>query len=127
MRRHLEPRREVGPELEPVHPTIRVALGHLLVEHATAGRHPLDVPRPDDTAVAQAIAMFHGSRQHVHDRLDASVRMPGKPAADNPPAGRRESHRAGETGRTRSGPQTRTHDADGHPRLRAWAWPWRAS
>ncbi len=75
-RRHLERRREVGPELEPVHPPVGVALGHLLVEDAAARRHPLDVTGPDDPLVPQAVLVLHGSGEHVGDRLDAAVRVP---------------------------------------------------
>ena len=42
-RHHLQGGREVGPELEAVHGAVGVALGHLLVDDAGAGRHPLHV------------------------------------------------------------------------------------
>ena len=43
-----------------------------------SGRHPLHVARRDGAAVAHAVAVLHRSGQHVGDRLDAAVRMPGK-------------------------------------------------
>jgi hypothetical protein len=40
--------------------------------------HPLDVAGRDGAAVPHAVAMLHGPGQHVGDRLDPAVRMPGK-------------------------------------------------
>ena len=73
---HLEGRREVRPQLEPVHPARRVALGHLLVEDPAPRRHPLDVPGGDGPAIPHAVAVLHRSRENVGDRLDAPVGMP---------------------------------------------------
>ena len=56
----------------------RVALGHLLVDDAAAGGHPLHVAGGDDAAVAQAVAVLDVAAQHVGDGLDAAVRMPGE-------------------------------------------------
>src|SRR5262249_31399419 len=67
---------EVGPQLEAVHPAVRVALGHFLMEDAAASGHPLHVTHRHPALVAQAIAVLHRAGEHVRDRLDATVRMP---------------------------------------------------
>jgi len=77
-RGHLERRGQVGPELEAVHTAGRVALRHLLVKDAAARRHPLDVARAERARVPQAVTMHHGAGEHVSDRLDAAVRVPGE-------------------------------------------------
>src|SRR5213078_1000192 len=77
---HLVARGEVRPELEAPHPALAVALRHLLVDDAAARRHPLHVSRRDDAAVPEAVPVLHVARQHVRDRLDAAVRVPGEPA-----------------------------------------------
>ena len=77
-RHHLQPRRQVRPQLEAVHAAALVALRHFLVQDAAAGGHPLHVARPHAAAIAQAVAMLHGPGQHVGDGLDAAVRMPGE-------------------------------------------------
>ena len=59
-----------------MHASRRIALRHLLVNDATARCHPLHIAGTDDAAVAHAVAMRHGPRQHVSDRLDSPVRMP---------------------------------------------------
>ena len=61
-----------------MHPAIGIAFRHLLVNDSTAGRHPLNVTRADDTAMAQAVAVLDGSGEDVGDRLDTSMRMPWK-------------------------------------------------
>ncbi len=53
-----------------------VAFRHLLVNDAAPRRHPLDVAGGDGAAIAHAVAMLHGSRQHVRDGLDPAVRVP---------------------------------------------------
>src|SRR6267143_6470177 len=73
---HLQRRRQVRPQLEAVHAAGRVALGHLLMDDAAAGGHPLDVAGGDGAAIAHAVAVLHGPGKHVGDRLDAAVRMP---------------------------------------------------
>src|SRR5262249_2792729 len=55
-----------------------VALRHLLMNDAAARGHPLNVAGADRTAVAEAVAVLHCSGEHVSNRLDAAVRMPGK-------------------------------------------------
>ena len=50
-RRHLQRRRQVGPQLEAVHAALRIALRHLLVDDAAAGRHPLHVARAERAAL----------------------------------------------------------------------------
>ena len=48
------------------------------VDDTRAGSHPLDVARADETRVAHAVPVAHAAPEHVRDRLDASVRVPGK-------------------------------------------------
>ena len=55
-----------------------VAFGHLLVQNAAAGRHPLHVAGGHAALVAQAVAVRHLAGQHIRDGLDSPVRMPGK-------------------------------------------------
>ena len=61
----------------PMRPSV-AALGHLLVDDAAAGRHPLDVARADDALVAHAVAVLDRAAEHVGDRLDAAVGVPGE-------------------------------------------------
>src|SRR5579862_459860 len=61
-----------------MHPALRIALGHLLMDDAASGGHPLDVAGGDGAAIAHAVAVLDGSGKHVRDRLDAAVRMPRK-------------------------------------------------
>ena len=75
-RRHLQRRRQVGPELEAVHAALRVALRHLLMQDAAAGRHPLHVAGAERAAVAEAVAVVDRAGEHVGDGLDAAMRMP---------------------------------------------------
>ncbi len=77
-RGHLQRRRQVGPELEAVHPARRVAVRHLLVEDAAAGGHPLHVAGTERALVAQAVGVVDRAGQHVGDGLDAAVRVPGE-------------------------------------------------
>src|SRR5919109_3978179 len=62
-----------------MHPSNMIAFRHLLMNDSAPRRHPLHVPGADDTAVAHAVAMRHGSGQHISDGLDSTVRMPRKP------------------------------------------------
>src|SRR5882762_6612224 len=55
-----------------------VALGHLLMDDAAAGGHPLDVAGGDGAAIPHAVAVLDGPGEHVGDGLDAAVRMPRK-------------------------------------------------
>ena len=55
-----------------------VALGHLLVQDAAAGRHPLHVAGGHFAFVAQTVAVLDRAGQHISDGLDPAVRMPGK-------------------------------------------------
>jgi len=59
-----------------VHTPLRVALGHFLMQDATASRHPLHVARAHRAPVAEAVAVRDGAGEHVRDRLDAPMRMP---------------------------------------------------
>ncbi len=57
---------------------LRVALRHLLVEDAAAGRHPLDVAGAEPAAIAEAVAVLDRAGEHIGDGLDAAMRMPGE-------------------------------------------------
>ena len=69
---------EVGPELKSLHDAFAVSLGHLLMDDAAAGGHPLHVARSYDALVSKAVAVGHVAFQNIGDRLDAAVRVPGK-------------------------------------------------
>jgi hypothetical protein len=64
-----------------VHPAVRIALRHFLMKDAAAGGHPLDVPRAERTAIAEAVPMFDLSGQDIGDGLDTAVRVPGEAGA----------------------------------------------
>ena len=78
-RRHFEGRRKVRPQLEAMHPARRVTLRHFLMDDAAPRRHPLDVASRDSAVVTHAIAMLHGSGEHVRDGLDPPVGVPREP------------------------------------------------
>ncbi len=80
-RRHLQRGRQVRPELEAVHASVRIALRHLLVDDAAAGRHPLHVAGAERAAIAEAVAVLDRAGEHVGDRLDPAMRMPRKPGS----------------------------------------------
>src|SRR5260221_8763342 len=61
-----------------MHASAGIALGHLLMQNAAAGSHPLHVAGAHFPFVAQAISMLDLAGQHISDGLDAPVRMPGK-------------------------------------------------
>src|SRR5438445_2568714 len=48
------------------------------VQDAGAGGHPLGVAIRDQTAAAGRVLMLEGSVDHVGDRLEPAVRMPGR-------------------------------------------------
>ncbi len=54
-------------------------LGHLGVDDAAAGRHPLHAARLEQVAVADAVAVLHEAPEHDGDRLEAAVRVVGEP------------------------------------------------
>src|SRR5262249_31642690 len=58
-----------------------LSLRHLRVENSAPGRHPLHVASAELAPVSQTVAVIDASRQHIGDRLDAAVRMPGKSRA----------------------------------------------
>src|SRR5262249_21319733 len=66
------------PELEAVHVPAGIAFRHFLMDDAAARGHPLDVAGAERALVAEAVAVLDCARQHVGDRLDASMRMPRK-------------------------------------------------
>ncbi len=75
---HLVARRQIDPELEsPERPLL--PFGHLLVDDAASGRHPLDFAGADDSLIAHAVPMLDLPRDHVGYRLDPPVGMPGEP------------------------------------------------
>src|SRR6266540_3584227 len=76
--RHLELRRQVHPDLEPVEPP-RPDLRHLLVQDAAPGGHPLHVARADDAGVPEAVLVGDTAAEHVRDRLDPAVRVDREP------------------------------------------------
>src|SRR5690349_13146820 len=59
-----------------MHPSLPVALWHLLVQNAASSSHPLHVAGTHLSAVAEAVTVLHRSGQHVRDRLDPAMRMP---------------------------------------------------
>ncbi len=61
-----------------MHPAMLIALGHLLVQNAAAGGHPLHVAGGHLALVAKAVAVLHRAGKHVCDGLDPAVWMPGK-------------------------------------------------
>jgi hypothetical protein len=64
--------------LKAVHPAVLVTVGHLLVDDAAPRRHPLDVSGSEGALVPQAVGVVDRPRQHVGDRLDPAVRVPGE-------------------------------------------------
>src|SRR5262245_47084631 len=72
----LERGREIGPQLESMHPAVLVALGHLLVNDPAPGGHPLNIACADDATVPHAVAVLYRSREDVRDRLDSAVGVP---------------------------------------------------
>ena len=61
-----------------MHAAVRVAFGHLLVENAAAGGHPLHVAGGHAALVAERVAVRDLAGEHIGDGLDAAVRMPGE-------------------------------------------------
>ena len=75
---HLQRARQVSPELEAVHPALRVTTRHLLVHDAGAGRHPLDIAGAEHALIAEAVAVIDFAGENISDGLDAAMRMPRK-------------------------------------------------
>ena len=61
-----------------MHAALPVTRGHLLVQDAAAGCHPLHVAGGHFAFVAQAVTVLDRAGQHVGDRFDSTVRMPRK-------------------------------------------------
>ena len=78
-RLHLVLGGEVDPELEARH-AARLLLGHLRVDDAAAGGHPLHAARLEQADVADAVAVAHAALEHDRHGLEAAVRMVGKAA-----------------------------------------------
>src|SRR6516225_9213465 len=53
-----------------------IALGHFLMDNASARGHPLNVASRNFAAVSDAVAMLDGPSEDVSDRFDAAMRMP---------------------------------------------------
>ncbi len=105
-----------------MHAPCGIALGHLLVNDAAAGGHPLHVAGGDGAAVAHAVAVLDGAGQHVGDGLDAAMRMPGKAGEvilGNVVAEIVEEQEGIEVGGVA---EAETRGADARPRLRGSAW-----
>jgi hypothetical protein len=49
---------------------------HFPVDDSAACGHPLDIPRSDCAAVANAVPVLDGSSQNIRDRLNAAMGMP---------------------------------------------------
>ena len=64
-----------------MHAAALIALRHFLVHDSAARRHPLHVAGAQLSLVAEAVAVLHRSGEHIGDRLDAAVRVPGKSGA----------------------------------------------
>jgi hypothetical protein len=75
---HLLRRWKIGPQLEAMHASGLVALGHFLMDDSAARCHPLDVSGRDCAAVAEAVVVLHGSGEDIRDGLDSAVRVPGE-------------------------------------------------
>ncbi len=71
---HLEPRREIDPELKAVQQSLGL-LRHLRVNDAAAGGHPLRAAGDDLAAVAHVVLVAHAALEQVGERLEAPVRM----------------------------------------------------
>nr|GEU28208.1 urease accessory protein G [Tanacetum cinerariifolium] len=74
---HLVFRGQVEPQLEAFHHAV-LLLGHLGVDHAAAGRHPLHAAAGEQAFVAGAVPVAHAAFQHVAHRLEPAVRMAGE-------------------------------------------------
>src|SRR5437868_10413120 len=59
-----------------MHSALTISIGHLLMQDAAAGCHPLHITGYHLAFVAQAISVFDRACEHVSDRLDAAMRMP---------------------------------------------------
>src|SRR5215471_7037747 len=55
-----------------------IPFGHLLVDDASTGGHPLDVAGGDGAVISHAVAMLDCSRKDIGDRLDPPMRVPGE-------------------------------------------------
>src|SRR5207302_541512 len=75
---HLQRGRQVRPELEAVHAALGITLGHLLMQDAAAGGHPLHVTGGHLTLIAKAVTVLDGASENVSDCLDPAMWMPRK-------------------------------------------------
>ena len=70
---------EVDPELEAGHAAF-LLLGHLGVDDAAPGGHPLHAAGLEQADVADAVAVPHAALEHDRHGLEAAVRVVGKAA-----------------------------------------------
>jgi hypothetical protein len=61
-----------------MHPTKLIAFGHFLMNDSSAGGHPLNITWAYGPVISHAIAVLDGSCQHVSDRFNPAMRVPGK-------------------------------------------------
>src|SRR6266446_5772911 len=73
-RLHLLLPRQVDPQLEAAH-AAAILLGHLRVDDAAPGRHPLHAAAGELAAVAEVVLVAHVAVEHVGHGLEATVRM----------------------------------------------------
>jgi len=59
-----------------VHPTLRIAFWHFLVNDPATGGHPLNVAGSNCATIADTVAVLNRSGKNVSDRLNAAVGVP---------------------------------------------------
>ena len=59
-----------------MHPALRVAFGHLLVDDPASRRHPLDITGIYGPSVTDTVSMLDLACEDVRDGLDPAMRMP---------------------------------------------------
>jgi hypothetical protein len=61
-----------------MHTALLIALGHFLMENATTGSHPLHIASGHFAFVAQTVGVLDRTGEHIRDRLDPAMWMPGE-------------------------------------------------
>ena len=64
-----------------MHPSLDVALRHLLMKNPRAGGHPLDGAGSEKPLIAETVTMLDLALENIGNGLDAAVRVPGKALA----------------------------------------------